>query len=201
MQELNQLLRLASETEETLTSKVLYEGKILNCEVWDVRLPNGKTAKREIIRHHGASAVIPVDQDGCVVLVTQFRPAMGKIMLEVPAGLKEENEDPLLCAQRELLEETGYRAAEWRELCTFIPTPGYCTEEVSLYLATGLSQTGSTNLDEDEFVHLVRVPLSALMEILDHKGNSSQTILSHMDGKTITSLLYASRYLPDYARH
>ena len=200
MQELDRVLHLSSETEETLSSETLYKGKILDCEVWDVRLPDGRTAKREIIRHHGAAAVIPVDEDGCVLLVTQFRPAMGKIMLEIPAGLKEENEKPLLCAQRELLEETGYQAAEWRELCTFIPTPGYCMEEVSLFLATGLSQAGPVHLDDDEFLHLVRIPLSELMDILDRKAESVH-ILSHMDGKTIVSLLYAARYLPDFAKN
>lgn len=169
--------------EEIVTQKKMFQGILISVEQWQAKLPNGKLVPREIVRHVGAAAVVPVDEDGMVTLVRQHRIAMGRDMLEIPAGKKDHpDEDPLYCASRELREETGLTAANMRYMTTLDTSPGFLTERIWLYLATGLTQ-GETNPDEDEFVSCVRMPLSeAVAQVL--AGDIT-------DAKTIAGLLMA----------
>ena len=140
MEEQN-MIRDEALREKFLSSEAIYPGKIIRVEKWQVELPNGETAMREIVRHNGASAIVPVDDQGMVTLVRQHRVAIGQCTWEIPAGkLDSPSEDPFAAAKRELEEETGLQAAEWRKLTSIYTTPGFCNEQIAIYLATGLSQ-------------------------------------------------------------
>ena len=146
--------------EIPLADKLMFHGALIDVTHMTVRLPNGREALREVVRHKGAAAVVPVDAEGFVTLVRQHRVVVDQVTLEIPAGkLDHVGEDPLACAHRELEEETGLRAEHMELLCPMITTPGFCTEKVSIYLATGLSPHAS-HLDEDEFLNVVRMPLA-----------------------------------------
>lgn len=145
--------------EEFVRERNIYRGRVFDVSERIVRLPNGAEAVRELLYHKGAAAVVPVDEHGMVTLVRQYRVAHDAVMLEIPAGkLDSAGEDPLDCAHRELMEETGLRAERMEFLLRMVPTPGYDTETVCIYLATGLS-AGSAHLDEDEFLTVERMPL------------------------------------------
>ncbi len=173
--------------EEVLSEETRFDGVLIRVEHWRVRLPNGKTALREVVRHPGAAAVVPVDAQGIVTLVRQHRPAIGAMTLEIPAGkLDHLGEDPFACAQRELREETGFSAEHWRHLTTVETTPGYCDERIALYLATGLT-SGAMQLDADEFLRVERMPLAeAVARVM--RGELA-------DAKTALGLLMADRVL------
>ena len=143
--------------ETMLDSRPAYDGKLLHVRLDTVRLPNGKTAFREVVRHPGAVVIVPIDRDGNVHLVRQFRYPCGRAVLEVPAGKLEPGEDPFAAAQRELSEETGAHAGRWTDLGRLLPTPGFCDELQHLYLARELT-FGETHPDEDEFLEQVTVP-------------------------------------------
>lgn len=173
--------------EEKLSGERVFDGKLLHIEHWQVRLPDGSTALREIARHIGAVAVVPVDDEGRVTVVYQYRPAIGRVMLEIPAGkLDSADEDRLEAARRELREETGLRARSWQRLGDVVPSPGYLTERITLYLARGLEQ-GDTDPDDDEFLHVKKLPLSELVARV-MRGEIE-------DAKTQTGLLMAARVL------
>ena len=173
--------------ETFLSSQDIYSGKIIKVEKWTVSLPNGETAPREIVRHNGAAAIVPVDAEGNVTLVRQHRVAIGRFTWEIPAGkLDSPGEDPFLAAQRELEEETGLRAEHWRLLTRLDTTPGFCTERIALYLATGLSQHPA-HPDPDEFLGLTRMPLSEAAALC-MAGELR-------DAKTVAGLLMAQRVL------
>lgn len=167
--------------------ETLYKGSILHVEKWQVTCPNGHSAPREIVVHKGAAAVVPVFEDGTTLLVRQHRVSVDRMTLEIPAGkLDHAGEDPLDCAVRELEEETGLRAARMTPLTSVLTTPGFCTEQISIYLAEGLTQ-GETHPDEDEFLDLVRLPLDeAVTRVM--RGELR-------DGKTICGLLMAREAL------
>lgn len=136
-------------------SQEIYDGVIVHLYKDTVQLPNGNPATREVIRHIGAVAVVPVTDDGNVIVERQFRYPLHEVITEIPAGkLDSAAEDRLSAAQRELREETGYTADNWQELGDFHPTPAYCDENITLYLATGL-HLGQRELDEDEFLNVV----------------------------------------------
>ncbi len=167
---------------ETLVSKeVVFPGKIIRLEHWDVTLPNGTHALREVACHPGASAVVALDDQGQIVMVRQMRIAVGRLTTEIPAGkLDSAEEDPLDCARRELSEETGMDADRWEKLTCVETTPGFCNERIHLYLATGLHQ-GKSHPDEDEFVDLVRLPLSeAVRRVMDGTFRDGKTCLGIM---------------------
>jgi len=167
--------------------ETIYEGKIIRVEKWRVRLPDGREAAREIVRHNGAAAIVPVDAQGRVTLVRQHRVALDLFTWEIPAGkLDRPDEDPLECAKRELEEETGLRAATWRRLNHVITTPGFCTEQIGLYLATDLSQH-KAHTDADEFLRLCKMPLE---EAVDRVMRGE-----FRDAKTCLGLLMAYRVL------
>lgn len=161
--------------------KVVFEGKIIRLEHWTVTLPNGTPALREVACHPGASAVAALDDEGNIILVRQYRTPVGRLTLEIPAGkFDHPGEDPLLCAQRELSEETGFTADSWQKLTVLETTPGFCNERIHIYLAKGLKQ-GETHPDEDEFVATTRMPLSkAVSLVMDGTLRDGKTALAIM---------------------
>ncbi len=117
----------------------IFEGRVISVRVDDVEYPNGHRSTVEVVEHRGGVAIVAQPRPGQIVLVRQFRPALGRLLWEVPAGKLEPGEQPLDCAVRELIEETGYRCEEMRHLWTFYTAPGFCTELLHLYVAEGLS--------------------------------------------------------------
>ncbi|HPJ02792.1 MAG TPA: NUDIX hydrolase [Candidatus Limiplasma sp.] len=173
--------------ETFVSEETIYRGRVFTVSERMVTLPNGKTAKRELIHHFGAAAVVPVDENGIVTLVRQYRIAHDTVMLEIPAGkLDSATEDTLSCAHRELQEEAGLLAGNMRLLTRMTPTPGYDTEFVDIYLATELSP-GTAHLDEDEFLLVERMPLAQAVEHV-MRGEMG-------DAKTAIGLLMAARLL------
>ena len=173
--------------EEIISSKRIYSGYIVSLDLAEARLPDGNLAPREIVRHRGAVAVVPVDEIGCVTLVRQWRVPIGRITLEIPAGkLEPGEEDRAAAAVRELEEETGLRAARWQELTVLDTTPGFSDEKITLYLATQLS-AHAAHTDPDEFLDVLRMPLEmAVAKVMS--GEIS-------DGKTVAGLLMAQKRL------
>ena len=151
--------------EETeLSSEVKYDGALLHIRRDTVRLPNGKTATREYNIHYGAVCIIPLLENGDVLLERQYRYPLREVITEIPAGkLDAPDEDPLEAATRELREETGATAAEWHALGLFCPTGAYSTERIYMYLARGLT-FGARELDEDEFLNVFRMTLDELVD-------------------------------------
>ena len=150
--------------ESTVTSELIYDGQVVHLFVDQVRLPDGKTGLREYVRHIGAVAVLPLTEEGEVVCVRQYRYAHGRVMTEIPAGkLDSSTEDHVEAALRELQEETGARCRELIYLGLYRSTPAILDEKIDLYLARGLD-FGEQDPDEDEFLSVVRIPLSELVE-------------------------------------
>ena len=152
--------------EQTISTERVYDGLILHIDRLTNRLPNGKLALREVARHIGASAVLPLDEDGNVYLVRQYRAPIDRVLLEIPAGkLDDAHEDRLEAAKRELREETGFTAGSWTHLTDTYTTPGFSSERISLYLARDL-QAGESHPDEDEFLNLVRMPFRDALDMV-----------------------------------
>ena len=149
--------------EQTLDDRVVFQGKYLQLHYADVRLPNGETSYREYLKHPGAVMIMPLFDNGDVLLERQYRYPLRKVFVEFPAGKKDEGETPLDTAQRELLEETGYRAERYTHVTDIHNALAYCDEVIHFYLAEGLTQVSEQQLDDNEFVQLLRVPLSELM--------------------------------------
>ena len=162
--------------EKTLNSELVYNGGLLKVYRDDVELINGMTSWREIIRHPGAVVVVPIDKDGNIHLVRQFRYPYGKPVLEVPAGKLEYGEEPFPAAQRELSEEIGAEAAKWTPMGQMLPTPGFCDELQHVYLAEELT-FGETHPDEDEFLEHVVMPFEeAVAMAVDGQLEDSKTV-------------------------
>ena len=168
-------------TEKILGGKREYTGVVIDVEHWDVELPDGKIALREIVLHKGASAVVPVDENGRVAMVRQYRTPLKRVTLEIPAGkLDTPDEDPFEAAKRELREETGLSAEKWRKLVALRTTPGFCNETIHIYMAQGLSM-GETDYDEDEFINVEWIHIDDLCDrILRGEIEDSKTIASLM---------------------
>ncbi len=161
--------------EKTLEEKTIYEGHILKLSVDTVELPDGRRGTREVVHHPGGVGVVALDANGDVLLVRQFRYPYKAEVLEIPAGKLSPGEDPLLCGKRELREETGACAEEYRELGTMYPSVGYTDEIISVYLARGL-RFGEQELDEGEFLNVVRMPLErAVRMVLDGELPDAKT--------------------------
>ena len=174
-------------TEAQISSENLYDGVILHAFKDKVSLPNGNTATREYLRHLGAACVVPVTDDGKVVVERQYRYAVGRSMIEIPAGkLDYKGEDRLQAAKRELREETGYTADRWTDLGTYLTAPAFSDENISMYMAEGLHK-GDQDLDEDEFLDVIEVPLEELVEAV-MAGQIT-------DAKTQTGILKAAEVL------
>lgn len=144
-------------TEKQLSSEYLFRGRIVSLRLDEAELPNGAHAKREVVEHNGGVAVLALTDADEILMVEQYRYPYSEVVLEIPAGKRDGDEEPLVCGKRELKEETGATAREYRFLGELYPTPGYCGEIIYMYLATGLSY-GETDPDEDEFLHLKKVP-------------------------------------------
>jgi ADP-ribose pyrophosphatase len=168
----------------------LYTGKVLNLDMDTVRFPDGSTGKLEIVRHPGASAVVPFlsdpsGDDPQVLLVRQYRYAAEGYLYEIPAGRLDENESPEECARRELREETGSEAGQMEFLTTFYTTPGFIDEKIHLFMAMDL-RSGEHEREKDEFLEVAPMTLSKALELVE-QGEIK-------DGKTIIGLLFAAGY-------
>lgn len=176
------------EKEEIMSVEVhditrLYNGKIFDVVLEKVTLPNGVVKNREIVRHPGAAAMVPLLDDGNVVLIKQYRHAVGRFLWEIPAGTLEPNEDPIACAQRELAEETGYTAAALDKLTEILPAPGYTDEHIHIFLSTGLTQA-EQDLQDDEVLKAEAIAFDTALDMIT--GGEIQ------DAKTIVGLLLTS---------
>ncbi len=173
--------------ETCIESEPIWKGRLLDVRRDRVRLPDGSEGVREYVTHPGAVVMIPVLDDSRIVFERQYRYPVGRVMLELPAGKIEPDEDTLITAQRELAEETGYAAANWRHLGTMHPTIGYADERIEIYLAQQLTQLESNALDEGEFLEVLTLTLDeALSEV--RAGRLT-------DGKTLSALLWAEKVL------
>jgi ADP-ribose pyrophosphatase len=172
-----------------ISSRRVYTGRVVSLDVDKVRFPNGTEGELEMIRHPGASAVVPLlempDGGTKVILIRQYRYAAEGYIYEVPAGRLDDGESPEACAHRELEEETGYTATGMTHLTTIFTTPGFTNEKIHLFLATGLT-SGQSRLEDDEVLDIHPVALREALEMI-----RSGAIC---DGKTISSLLFATRF-------
>jgi ADP-ribose pyrophosphatase len=172
--------------ETLVSSELLLNGKFLQVKRDTVRLPDGKHATREYVVHPGAVVVVPLLDDGQVVLERQFRYPIGQVMIELPAGKLEAGEDPLLCGLRELQEETGYTAAEWAYAGQMHLAIAYSTEVIHIYFARGLS-SGARQLDAGEFLDVFTAPAQ---QLLDWCADGTVT-----DAKTLSCALHLANHL------
>lgn len=162
---------------DPLTTRNIYTGKVVTLNIDTVQLPNGETVELETIRHPGAAAVVPVKDDGTVVLIKQFRHAAGGFIYEIPAGKLHPGEDPVHCASRELEEEVGYRASSFELLSSIFTAPGFADEVIHVYKATGLTK-GRQQLDRDEVLDVIEMPLTeAVAKIQDGTIRDAKTIV------------------------
>lgn len=166
--------------EKTIKSEAIYNGRIVKLRVDEVELPDGSFSKREIITHQGAVAVLVI-KDGQMIFVKQYRIASQQLLTEIPAGILEIGEDPQAAAIRECQEEIGYRPLNLFKLGEFIPTPGYCTEKITLYCATELIWDPLEE-DADEFIRVVKIPIRTARTLFING--------QFIDGKTVAALGY-----------
>ena len=152
-------------TEKQLSAEYKFEGRIIKLRVDTALLPDGKTATREVVEHNGGVCVVPLTDDGCVLAVRQYRYPYSETVLEIPAGKRDGDEDPFVCGVRELREETGATAAEFRFLGELYPSPGYCGEVIWMYAAKGLT-FGEQETDEDEFLSVEKIPLDKMTDMV-----------------------------------
>lgn len=172
--------------EKMISSEEIFNGVAVHLVKDEILLPNGNKGIREVVRHPGAVCVIPVTDEGEVIFVNQFRYAIGRVTIEVPAGKLEKGEDPTEAALRELSEETGITAGKIESLGAIYTSPAIIDEIIYMYIATDLKQ-GEQHLDEDEFVNVVKMPLSEAVDMVMHG--------KIMDAKTETIVLKAEKYL------
>jgi ADP-ribose pyrophosphatase len=147
-------------------SRNIYTGKVVTLNIDTVTLPNGVTVDLELVRHPGAAAVVPVKDDGMIVLIKQFRHAAGGFIYEIPAGKLHPGEDPTACAARELEEEIGYKPGRLELLSSIFTAPGFTDEVIHIYKATGMTQ-GRQHLDRDEVLEVLEVPLEKAVKMIE----------------------------------
>lgn len=171
---------------EVKSREIIYKGKVFNLEKDIITLPDGRETVRETIRHGGAAAMIPVDKDGKIIFVKQYRHSARKEVLEIPAGTIENGENPYDCAIREIQEETSYKAGKMTFLLKMYSAIGFCSEVIHIYLAEDLEK-GEYNMDDDEFITNERYTLEESIELI-HNGVIC-------DSKTITAIFAYKDYL------
>lgn len=172
--------------EKTMKTENIYKGKILNLRIDTVELPDKKYSKREIVEHPGSVGIIPVTEEGELILVKQYRKAVESSLLEIPAGKLEVNEEPKETALRELKEETGITPKKLEYISEFYTSPGFSNEKIYLFIATGLSE-GIAELDDGEYIEISKVKLDELSKMIK-KGEI-------VDSKTIIGVYMAIEYL------
>lgn len=165
---------------EVLSSKEVYRGKLATIQQDVVKMPDNSEAMRETVIWKDASAIVPIDEDGNIIFVRQYRQSFQDMFLEIPAGKIEKGEDPLECAKRELEEETGYRSENIHFLCEVYTAVAFCSQKVFLYEAKNLRK-GKQNFDEDEFIEIERFSLEEAVSMI-FNGQIK-------DGKTIVAIL------------
>lgn len=162
--------------EKTISSEIIYEGKIFNLDRLKILLPNGEISERDVIRHNGGVGILAINDDGKILLVEQFRKAIDQVLLEIPAGKIDKGENPEDCALRELEEETGYKAKKIEFLNKIVMAPGFADEFIYLYYASGLYK-GVKGGDDDEFINLHEFTLDEVNQmIFDGKILDSKSI-------------------------
>ena len=169
-----------------VSTKRVYTGRVVNLDLDTVRFPDGSTGELEMVRHPGAAAILPVLDDfdlpdPTVILIRQFRHAADGFIWEIPAGRLDAGETPEDCARRELAEETGYRAEQYRQLTTIYTTPGFTDERIHLFIASGLTE-GEHRREADEFMELHRLRWSEVLA----KAAAGEI----PDGKTLSTILF-----------
>lgn len=175
--------QMSSLEEKTLKTEHIFSGRIIQVQVDEVELPNGKTSTRELVKHPGAVAVIAITDDNKLVMVEQYRKPLEKVIVEIPAGKLEKGEEPALCARRELEEETGYDCESLELVSSFYTSPGFADEIIHVYVAKGLTKKeNAAGLDEDEFVNVLEITLDEALEFI-----KEQRIF---DAKTIFGVQY-----------
>lgn len=172
--------------EKTMKSERIYEGKIVNLRIDTVELPGKKYSKREIVEHPGAVGIVPITEDGKIILVRQFRKAVEKPLLEIPAGKIEINEEPKETALRELFEETGFYSNKMEYIIEFYTSPGFSNEKVYLFLATELEKR-EAEPNGDELIEIEMYDIKDLVEMVN-RGEIN-------DSKTIIGILLAEKYI------
>jgi ADP-ribose pyrophosphatase len=173
--------------EETIVStQEIYHGRVVHLVIYDVTLPDGSRSKREVVNHPGAVAIVALDDKQKVLMVRQFRLPARKVLWEIPAGTRNEDEAPEACANRELQEETGYKPGKLEYLGGFFVAPGYTSEYIHLFLATQLTES-RLKADDDEFLEIERLPFAEALAMIE-RGDI-------VDGKTISGLLRVARRL------
>lgn len=173
-------------TEKILHSNTIYQGKVLNLRIDTVELPDGRTSKREIVEHAEAVIIVPITREGQLLLVKQYRCAVGRNTLELPAGDIEPGEELESSARRELQEETGCQPEELTRLFSVHSTPGICTEVLHVFLASGLTQL-EQNLDDEEFIEVFPVSWEKAMQMI-WSGEIS-------DAASVAGILAADNYV------
>jgi ADP-ribose pyrophosphatase len=173
---------------ETIHSKSIYQGRAFSVRQDQVRLPNGAETGLDIVEHSGAVTILPIDAEGNIWFVRQYRHAVGTVMLELPAGTLEPGEPPELCADRETREEIGMGAKSLQKVGTFYMAPGYSTEFMHVYVATGLFEAPLEG-DSDEFLNVERIPMRQIPDMIQ----TGKII----DGKTLAVFQLAKPYLPE----
>jgi ADP-ribose pyrophosphatase len=169
--------RDAALAEKVLSEDLAWTGRIFNVDRLRVELPDGRGATRDVVRHPGAVAIVALTDEGRICLVRQYRTAIGRVTVEIPAGKLEPGEDPLECAGRELLEETGMRAEKIAFLTTIATSDGFCDELIHLYMATGLTFSQSSP-DADEFINVDLVNVGELIDaVLDGRIEDAKTVV------------------------
>jgi ADP-ribose pyrophosphatase len=171
--------------ETLIRSRRIHVGRVVSLRVDDVRLPDGRTAQREVVDHPGAAVIVPLTDGGEILMVRQYRYAVGDVLLELPAGTLERGEDPLACARRELAEEVGAEAARWESLAVLYPSPGVLTEVMHLFLARELTE-GPPRGTEEEDLTIERLSFAEALERV-RRGEIR-------DAKSVAGLLLAAAW-------
>ena len=183
---INHIIQDTNMTDQVRHQHMIHKGRVFNLIQETVTLPNGINASLEIIRHPGAAAIVPLTKSHSVIMLQQYRHAVGGVIWEIPAGTLNSGESSLTCARRELTEETGYQASVWQKLGEITPLPGYSDETIQIFLAADLTLR-SQNLDQDEVLEVREIEFAAALNMI-----CSGEI---RDAKTICGLFMADTWL------